>query len=209
MFTFFFISSKHCNRGNHNTSVQSNCHFHCSSVSRIIGNRPELNYRFEKEQIFGTCKKFLPRQRKEGRKTEDVISISEPTQTISERTRFPIEVWVNIIKFLPCVIDLRNLVSTCKSLHRLRRTENFKNNLCRLPGWYCIPFNDDSDYSTSSPKGYTINFSAVNKIELDITLSKTSPILKKLKGKPLGILIVNSCSNIARYLNGLYGIAYV
>lgn len=179
-----------------------------SNVSLVIDNSPNFTYNFTTNQIFGNCKKFLSFE-KQDQKLKTFKNVEHSRSTTMKRTMFPVEVWSNIIEVLFCVVDIKNLTSTCKCLYDLRKTSVIKNylNRIRLPGWFCIPFNNDGEYETS-PKGYTINLSRIFEITLLFTFSGKSPTFQKLVGKRLSLIVVNSYSNICLFQNHMYALRY-
>lgn len=173
------------------------------SVTVIFDNHMQFWYEFNSSNIYGACKKFAP--------YEWCVDKKPSIQTLKSfvsQTGLPKEVWVNIIKFLPCVVDLKNLLSTCSALHLLGKSQMIRNSVSRLPGWYCIPFNDDSEYDTSS-KGYYVNLSRVDKINFSFHFSITSNIYKKFVGKDIGVVFVNSCYNISFSEHDMMVLRYV
>lgn len=163
----------------------------------------EFKYTFSSEQIHGRCNKFQPIRWKSDNQN---LCMDSPL-TILSSTGLPKEVWVRIIQFLPCVVDWKHLFCTCKSLYGLSKQPEIRRHIMRLPGWYCIPFNDDDEYD-ESPKGKTINLCHLEKVALSFEFSNSSIVVQELHKKRLGLIVVSSVFNVSMYVSNMMGYAF-
>jgi len=87
------------------------------------------------------------------------------------RPLFPIEVWVNIIKFLNLNHDKNSLSYTSKSLWNINQLSLLKKQHVHfIEGWYCIPFFSESIISYSLMK--SINMSMINNATMSLIYKK-------------------------------------